>query len=72
MFFHVVSQGLGSLKAERGRIPSFRDLVGVHDLWKSYVARLQVTSKNAKTLEQLVLGADLQVLIVWTGMCTEE
>lgn len=53
-------KGLGSLKAERGRIPSFRDLVGVHDLWKSYVARLQVTSKNAKTLEQLVLGADLQ------------
>lgn len=64
----VISQGLGNLKADKGETPSFRDLVGVHDLWKAYVSRLQSSSKNAKTLEQLILGADLQVLI--DDMCS--
>lgn len=57
----VFHQGLGRLSATNGGIPSFRELVGVHDLWKAYASRLASSAKNAKALEQRILTADLQV-----------
>lgn len=55
-------QGLHLLKARDGGKLSFRDLLGVHDLWKEYAARIvSQCGSNQKQLQQRILSADLQV-----------
>lgn len=55
-------QGMDELKARDGSKVSFRDLLGLHDLWKSYAERLVSQCRsNQKLLQQRVLSADLQV-----------
>ena len=62
------TQGLNALKARgNGRI-SFRDLLGLHGLWKDYASRLvsqcgkgSGPGSKLKLMQQRVLAADLQV-----------
>ena len=56
------TQGLNEVKSMDGGKVSFRDLLGVHDLWKAYASRLVSQCKsNRKLVQQRILSADLQV-----------
>lgn len=50
------------LKTRDGGKLSFKHMLGVHELWKSYAGRLvSQCGSNQKLLQQRILGADLQV-----------
>lgn len=56
------------LKAKGGGRVTFRDLLGLHDVWKGYAARLvSQCGSNERLVQQRVLAADLQVgaLLRW-------
>ena len=67
-FLQYENQGLNILEAKGGRRVTFRDLLGLHDVWKGYAARLvSQCGSNERLVQQRVLAADLQVsaLLHW-------
>ncbi|CAM9230205.1 unnamed protein product [Scytosiphon promiscuus] len=60
--------GLNALKGRDGGSIPFRSLLGLHELWKDYAARLvSQFGSDPKVLQQRILAADLQgcYLTVW-------
>ncbi|CAN0432973.1 unnamed protein product, partial [Ectocarpus sp. 12 AP-2014] len=52
--------GLNALEARNGGSIPFRDLLGLHGVWKNYAARLVSKYSSHKVLQQRILSADLQ------------
>ncbi|CAN0462133.1 unnamed protein product, partial [Ectocarpus sp. 8 AP-2014] len=53
-------QGLNALEARNGGNIPFRDLLGLHGVWKNYAAGLVSKCSSQKVLQQRILSADLQ------------
>ncbi|CAM9977999.1 unnamed protein product [Ectocarpus fasciculatus] len=52
--------GLNALEARNGGSIPFRDLLGLHGVWKNYAATLVSKVSSQKVLQQRILSADLQ------------